>query len=236
MADERSSLIQHAERELKLAGLDQPDADYGGMLAPAVMELITTFSDQGHSGQSAMIVATLFARLVQWRPLSPLTDDPDEWLEVSKEMLTKAEIKEGKRIWQSKRAPACFSRDGGKTYKDSEENQFYTSIDHKEAERERNEINKAEADQKDQGLSRRAGNLAPGSAAEDGQGLQNKPVSQPGHKASASEGGQSGAMEKRERSLSGAKPTDNDQPPQSSTQKGTPGSKTGKKSRTKGGA
>jgi len=202
-AEEKSSLILHAERELKLAGLDQPDADYGGMLAPAVMELITTFSDQGHSGQSAMIVATLFARLVQWRPLSPLTDDPAEWQEVSKEMLTKAEIKDGKKIWQSVRSPACFSKDGGKTYKDSEENQFYTSIDHKEAQREREEVKQAKPENPE------GSGGDPGQAeTEAGQEVRSESLSQPGTPAGGSEAGQSAPVEGSQFPVRGAKPTD----------------------------
>ena len=39
-----------------------------------------------------------------FEPLGPLTDDPDEWVEVA----------DG--LWQSRRKSSAFSCDGGKTY------------------------------------------------------------------------------------------------------------------------
>ena len=57
---EESGLINHAERELKLAGIHEKDADYGGALYNAVMELVRVFSNQGHSGGSAGRVISLF--------------------------------------------------------------------------------------------------------------------------------------------------------------------------------
>jgi len=101
-------LVYHAHRELSLAGLGDEDADYGGMLEKAVLELIETFDNQGHSGASAAITIHLFHELVNWRTLSPLTDDPDEWQSVSEVT--------GEEMWQSKRRPDAFSTDGGKTH------------------------------------------------------------------------------------------------------------------------
>lgn len=77
------SLIAHAKRELELAGLFDKDADYDGMIGEAVLELITVFSDQEHSGCSAGLVSSLFGKLSKYKPITPLTFKDDEWNEVS---------------------------------------------------------------------------------------------------------------------------------------------------------
>lgn len=100
-----SNLTQHAWDELDRAGLFTPEGDlYGGMAGRAVLELIECFNGQGHSGTSAGIVVDVFQRLARFEPLSPLTDDPAEWMEVT----------DG--FWQSTRQADAFSRDGGRTY------------------------------------------------------------------------------------------------------------------------
>lgn len=100
-----SNIAGHAWDELNRAGAFTADTDfYGGATGRAVMELVETFCRQGHSGMSATIAMDLFRRLVAFEPLSPLTDDPDEWCEVA----------DG--LWQSRRKSSAFSRDGGKTY------------------------------------------------------------------------------------------------------------------------
>ena len=111
---EDSNLVRHAEREMRLAGLFDEDADYGGMIAPHVLELIKLFASEGHSGASAGLTRELFHRLSNFKILSPITSDPEEWMEVS-------EASGGNPMWQSKRQPSVFSTDGGKTYYDIDE-------------------------------------------------------------------------------------------------------------------
>lgn len=103
----------HAERELRRAGMFDKDADYGGMLAPAIMNLIRLFAAEGHSGMSAAMSLQIFTRLASFKALTALTDDPDEWHDIS-EM-------RGKPTWQNTRESNCFSEDGGKTYFDIDE-------------------------------------------------------------------------------------------------------------------
>ncbi|KKK85590.1 hypothetical protein LCGC14_2771780 [marine sediment metagenome] len=78
-----SNLIKHAEKELKLAGIHEKDADYDGMLYKAVMELIKVFSKQGHSGFSANRTLQLFHKVASFENLLPLTGKDDEWNEIS---------------------------------------------------------------------------------------------------------------------------------------------------------
>lgn len=104
-----SNLIDHAQYELTRAGMFDADADYSGALAKQVMDLITLFAEQGHSGMSAAMTIRLFTDLASFMPLGPITSDPDEWTEVVDGM------------WQNKRRSTSFSRDGGTTWYDIED-------------------------------------------------------------------------------------------------------------------
>lgn len=101
-------LVTYAKKELGLAGLFDKDADYGGMIGESVLELITIFSKQGHSGGSSEAVIELFTKLMQYEPLTPLTYEAGEWWDVSD--------LSGKPLWQNSRNFKIFSTDGGKTH------------------------------------------------------------------------------------------------------------------------
>jgi hypothetical protein len=101
------NLARFAIAELKRAGLDQTDADYGGMLADDVLELVRVFERQGHSGGSAHQTLRLFGQVARFRPLVPLTSSPEEWMQVESRP---------KPVWQSRRRPDAFSHDGGRSY------------------------------------------------------------------------------------------------------------------------
>lgn len=77
-----SPLIVHAERELRIAGLFDQDADYGGMIGEAVIEMVRVFTKQGHSGFSAHICIDVFSRVAAFQPLGALTGADDEWHEI----------------------------------------------------------------------------------------------------------------------------------------------------------
>lgn len=99
------NIYDHAQRELRLAGLLDEDSDYGGMLGKAVLDLVETFEGSGHSGYSAAVTIDLFSRVAAYQVLSPLTDDPEDWIEV------------GEGLSQNRRDSAAFSTDGGRTYR-----------------------------------------------------------------------------------------------------------------------
>jgi len=89
--------LEFAEHEIRMAKLFSKEGDfYGGMTGKALMELCKVFDNQGHSGMSASVVANLFKRLTEWQPLTPLTGEDDEWVDVADD------------VWQNKRAPSVF--------------------------------------------------------------------------------------------------------------------------------
>lgn len=102
------SLVQHAQRELELAGLFDKNSDYDGGIAKAVMQLMRVFAKQGHSGFSAHQTLLIFLKLSNFENLTPITSNPEDWEDRSDIC--------GEPMWQCKRNPALFSTDGGKTW------------------------------------------------------------------------------------------------------------------------
>lgn len=120
-----SDLLDHARNELKLAGYDidapckdnfESDEDYGNACAKNAYEMLKVFSSADHSGFSAGATLALFNKLAEFKCLTPLTNNPDEWMDTSE--------CQGKPVgthFQSKRQSSCFSDDGLKTYYDIDE-------------------------------------------------------------------------------------------------------------------
>jgi len=104
------NLSEYAKDELTRAGLFDEDSDYNGMLGKAVMDLVEVFADQGHSGFSAGMTLSIFNRVASYMPLTPVTSDPDELF------FHEADAAGGDGLWQSRRQPDLFSKDGGKTW------------------------------------------------------------------------------------------------------------------------
>jgi hypothetical protein len=101
------SLIEHARRELNAIGysLDGPGKDGPDKwVMENVLELLETFSKQGHSGSSAPYVAALFQKLANYEPLCPLKGTDDEWNEV------------GHGMWQNNRCSHVFKGEDGVAY------------------------------------------------------------------------------------------------------------------------
>ena len=101
-----SNLLKHAERELKLIGYDGKD-EYNNMAKAAIMELLTTFANQGHSGFSANYIVNLFNKLAKYETLSPLTGNDDEWNDVSDMSGDR------KTLFQNNRDGRVFKNDDG---------------------------------------------------------------------------------------------------------------------------
>lgn len=75
------NLIEHAQNEFRILGWPG-DCDMQEAIDNDILELLKTFSDQGHSGFSASYLLGVFEKLARFQPISPLTGEPDEWREV----------------------------------------------------------------------------------------------------------------------------------------------------------
>lgn len=90
-------LLDHARTELDRTGNDDEFNE-------CILKAIEGFLAFGHSGGSASVGIHILNELLQFKNLTPLTNDPHEWNEV------------GTRMYQSARNPEAFSEDGGRTY------------------------------------------------------------------------------------------------------------------------
>jgi len=120
-------------KELERAGLFSKDSDYEGMIGEAVKELLLTFQKQGHSGFSAQLTANIFHKLIKGEPLSPLTDDPNEWMEINDSLLQNTRV--STVFIDKKESPKpytiegkAFSDDGGKSYFTSRDSRVYFDL------------------------------------------------------------------------------------------------------------
>lgn len=94
-----SNLVKHAEAELKILGMGPHDESVDPMnrlMGKQILQIVKTFSKQGHSGFSANYAANLADSLLRFEPASPLTGEPDEWQEV------------GENLWQNRRCSHVF--------------------------------------------------------------------------------------------------------------------------------
>ena len=74
--------VNHADRELTLAGFYDKKSGYERRIAYNVTELIKLFADQEHSWASAQHCLAVFNKLAKFEPLTALTGADDEWEEV----------------------------------------------------------------------------------------------------------------------------------------------------------
>lgn len=102
------TLEGHARRELAILGEDQDVID-------GIASVVQAFASCGHSGGSAPYAIAYLEKLLRFQALTPLTDNPDEWID-------RTEIS-GTPMWQSARDPRAISLDGGKTYQLTDEMQ-----------------------------------------------------------------------------------------------------------------
>lgn len=95
-------MIEWAKNELKRI---QHDADgWQDRVDRDVLEILQVFCNQGHSNFSAPYVMSIVQRLSQFKPLTPLTGEDDEWNEV------------GSGVYQNKRCSTVFKEADGKAY------------------------------------------------------------------------------------------------------------------------
>lgn len=97
-----SNLQKHALTEFRAAGWTDDAGNFKDEMQEAlcqhVLELLQMFSDEGHSGTTALYTVNLFEKLALFKPLVPLTGEEWEWHEVS----------EG--VFQNKRYSSVFKQ------------------------------------------------------------------------------------------------------------------------------
>jgi len=95
--------MEHARAELMMLGKDKKSVQL-------YLDAVSAISDVMDTGDSFIDIVNNLTKVVYFQNISPLTDSPDEWMNVG------AMIGKQLSMWQSTRNPEAFSTDGGKTY------------------------------------------------------------------------------------------------------------------------
>ena len=100
------SLLQHAKNELDAIGMkEDSEDDMNGAMRKHILHMVEEFSQEGHSGFSAVYAANLLSKLLKYEPLSPITGEDSEWADVSD--------CSGYTLYQNKRASNVFKDENG---------------------------------------------------------------------------------------------------------------------------
>jgi hypothetical protein len=127
------NLVDFAKNELKLlrenTDCKHPlDIEFQEIIEKDVLELISVFENQGHSGSSAPVILGLFKKLARWKPVTELKDDNNSllnWIEVDE------------NLYQHRRDSSVFKKNGiiykidGKLFSDDGGLTYFTNQDSK---------------------------------------------------------------------------------------------------------
>jgi len=113
-----------AEEESEPNPMAEEDVEMQKLIKKQILEIVDVFASHGHSGFSAGYAISVLTRLLNFKPLSPLTGEDDEWCQVCDDtkqnkrftqvFLNKdPETSEWKAEWIEGRV---FSDNGGKTW------------------------------------------------------------------------------------------------------------------------
>ena len=94
------NMVDHARHELEMLGEDKPTIE-------KYLRVVKEFEDMADSGAVIDLIIPVLTKLFALENLKPLTNNPAEWEDRSKES--------GVPLWQNKRNTRYFSTNGGAT-------------------------------------------------------------------------------------------------------------------------
>jgi len=124
-----SNLVEWAKSELDR--LVKDDDELQKAINKDILEIVEKFSEQGHSGFSASYALSIIKRLLDWKPITPLTGEESEWNDVPS-------YDDGSNTQQNKRCSAVFRKNfdnstayyiDGKVFSDDGGKTWFTSRD-----------------------------------------------------------------------------------------------------------
>ena len=119
-----SNLVDYAKKELDM--IDRDNTGMQDMMNENILYIVKAFSEQEHSGFSGSYVLGAIKRLLNYKPLLPLTGEDNEWVEV------------GGGMEQNRRHSTVFRKDKdnstaydieGKVFSDDGGETWFTSKD-----------------------------------------------------------------------------------------------------------
>ena len=103
------SMIEFAKSELDRIGMADDDPtgeDMNFCMRDHILRMVEEFSKEGHSGYSASYALSIIKKLLAMEPLTPLTGEDDEWMDVYEE-------NDGTTVYQNKRKSSVFKTHRG---------------------------------------------------------------------------------------------------------------------------
>lgn len=105
--NEDSELVSFARKELEMLfsknEQDNENTRIQKIINDDILEIINVFSKQGHSGFSESYAIGMLKRLLEYKPILPLTGDESEWNDCGL-----SDDNDEKVVYQNKRCPAVF--------------------------------------------------------------------------------------------------------------------------------
>jgi hypothetical protein len=100
-----SNLLSYAEDELNRIGMTENSPDEMNVeMRKHILHMVQEFSEEGHSGFSGRYALNILTKLLDFKPITPLTGAEDEWNDV------------GEDYWQNKRCSSVFKKADGTCY------------------------------------------------------------------------------------------------------------------------
>lgn len=93
-----NSSVEYAKSEL--ARISKDGDEMQDAINKNIIEIVELFASQRHSGFTAEYAMSILERLLRFKPITPLTGEDNEWIDVSDEM--------GRRCFQNKRCSSVF--------------------------------------------------------------------------------------------------------------------------------
>jgi hypothetical protein len=97
-------MTDYAKSELDILGMTDEDVtgeDVNFCMREHLLRMVEEFSKEGHSGYSASYAIGLLEKLLSFKPLTPLTGEDSEWMEVYHD-------DNGRPVHQNKRMSTIF--------------------------------------------------------------------------------------------------------------------------------
>ena len=102
------SLLEYAMDELDRIGMTADGDEYNAMMRNHILHMVEEFAKEGHSGFSASYAIQCLEKLLRFEPLSPLTGEDNEWVDVRG--------LGDEPGWQNRRCSRVFKNTDGKAY------------------------------------------------------------------------------------------------------------------------
>ena len=130
------SLLSYAEDELNRIGMTEDSLDEMNVeMRKHILHMVKEFSEEGHSGFSGRYALNILIKLLDFKPLTPLTGADDEWIKHDYDVSPNFQNKRLSSVFKDGQDAEAYNIDGKvfwEWYKDEDGNctkVYYTGAD-----------------------------------------------------------------------------------------------------------